>query len=230
MPNPDFLPSRDTELLNFSVNFHAKVAGNPSVYNLTPDDAATLGGLVSAYSDALGIAVNPQTRTRSSVGGKNAARAAMVADLRALCRRVQAAPGVTVQQKIDLCLPVHSRTLSPVPPPATAPAVNITDLLPGSPRVGIKIIDNTDYHRRARPVGVAGAEIYSYVGTDFNRSVIPPENLSDWRFEGLATKNTFNISFRQADLGQTAAIAARWVNGKGEAGPMSLPVRTMVAA
>ncbi len=47
------------------------------------------------------------------------------------------------------------------------------------------------------PFGVEGAEIYSYVLTG---TEIPPPDLTDWRFEGIATRANFDIPFRPTDV------------------------------
>jgi hypothetical protein len=77
--------------------------------------------------------------------------------------------------------------------------------------------------RRARPAGVAGAKVYSFIVEE------PSESLHDWRHEGLLTRPCGDI-----DLGSNLAcgamvwITACWYNQRGECGPPALPKHTIV--
>src|SRR5205823_2255836 len=93
--------------------------------------------------------------------------------------------------------------------------------------VVIRLLDEATPTKRARPSGVIGAQVYSYVSTG---SGPVPTDMELWRFEGIATKAEFTASFNAEDGGKTITIGARWCNRKGETGPLSDLLETAIAA
>src|SRR4051794_25789475 len=126
----DFIPTKDADLKPFAVNMSAKITLAPTTYGLVAGDATALATLVTGFSSAYDVAVNPTTRTKGTVAAKDTARTILVADIRSLARRIQATPSVTAQQKTDLGLPIHDAVPSPTPVPATRPIVNILQIAP----------------------------------------------------------------------------------------------------
>lgn len=222
MPHRDFVPGKDADLLSYATNYSAKVTATPTAYGLVAADATALAALVSAYSAALAEATNPDTRTSSKVAMKNLAKAHLVADIRALSRKVQASTTVTVEQLSDLGLPIHKHQPTPIPAPATMPLVNVVTVRHGSHV--IRLADETTPTSRAKPFGVDGAEVLVFVGET------PPADIDQWEIKGLATRAQFQIDYDSADAGKTAHIIARWFNPRGHTGPNSVPVTERIAA
>jgi hypothetical protein len=220
----DWLPSRDTLLQTFAVNFSAKITTNFASYGLVTGDATALATLVTSFNSALAAATNPPTRTKTTVAAKNVAKAQLVADIRILAKRIQANPAVTIPQKTDLGLPIKSAP-TPIPVPAVKPDVTLTNIDIRTHTV--RVTDLTTPSKRGKPDGVQGAEVYVFVAA---AGTTPPADLSQWRFEGLTTDPDFSISYADADAGKTASIVARWYNPRGEAGPNSTPVVVPIAA
>lgn len=225
MNKKDYIPTRDEDLSTFAQNFSALITATPAVFSLLPADATALAALVTEFTEALETALNPSTRTPVAVAAKDTARVVLVADIRSLAKRIQSAPNVTPAQKTSLGLTVQDHVRTPVPPPATKPVVNV--VTNGGRRQTIRLVDETTPLKRARPVGVAGAEVYSYVQTS---AEAPPADLEAWRFEGLATRSEFEIGYNSADVGKTAHIRALWYNAKGQSGPESDEVIVPIAA
>jgi hypothetical protein len=225
MASNSFLPAGDEELDVWSGNFSGLITAAPTTYGLVAADATALAALVTAYSTALEIALEPTTRTPVTVATKDTARAALVADIRSLARRIQANPAVTVAQKTALGLTIVDHVHSPTPPPATKPVASMVEL-DGRAHL-IRLVDEATPTRRARPLGTAGAEVYSFVAQN---GETPPGDLEQWRHEGLATRSEFTVNYEQADIGKLAHIRAQWINRKGQRGPVSDPITGTVAA
>ena len=121
-----------------------------------------------------------------------------------------------------LGLPVHSTTPSPVPVPVTRPVVSIIGV--AQTDVAVRAVDELTPLSRSKPAGAVGLQYFSWVSTD-----AAPEDLELWRFEGIATKSDFVISYNLADAGKPITIVARWMTRKGDVGPTSSPVTTAVA-
>jgi hypothetical protein len=225
MSSSSWLPDKDADLLSFSTNFTAKIVAAPTTYSLTAADATALGLLNTAFTSALASATNPSTRTKTTVAAKNVVKAQLVADIRSLAKRIQASPTVTVPQKTDLGLPIHQTVPTPVPAPSTQPLINLMST--GGKAMTIRLADELTPTKRARPAGSVGAEVYSYVAA---APGVLPDDLEQWRFEGLATKAEFEVDYNGPDVGKTATIVARWYNAKGETGPLSDPITGTIAA
>jgi hypothetical protein len=218
----DFLPTRDGLLLTFAQDFSAKITSNPTSYSFTAAQATLLANAVSAYETSYGLATDPATKTKGTVIDKDLKRALLKATLRSYARQIQANPSVTAQQKTDLGLPVRDAEPSTRPAPNTQPVGSVVGIVNND--VMTQWFDQLTPTRRARPVGYAGLAIYSYVGEN------PPSDIEQWRHEGLATTSRFTIGFNPGDAGKKITIVARWYSYKGEFGPLSTPITTVIAA
>lgn len=221
-----WLPQKDAELVPFAQHFSAETTATPAVYLMTPAEATTLDGLVTAFVTALGVATAPATRTPVTISQKEIAKAALLGALRSFTKRIQASTTVTPDQKAAIGVPVHKTTPTPIPAPVTRPIVAV--LTPPVGRtVTISVKDETTPEKKAKPFGVDGAEVYSYVPTG---DEAPPADLEKWRFEGIAKRYAFDVAFNPEDVGKTTYIVAVWFNPRGESGPVSTPATATVAA
>src|SRR3954452_23681765 len=123
----DFFPAREPELRDWSNNFSAKITATPTAYGLTAAQATTFAALNTTWVDAYVAIADPTTRTRGKVATKNTAKRAMMDNARLLSAIVQAAPGVTDEQKIDLGLKVRG-TPSPINPPTESPVLEVVSI------------------------------------------------------------------------------------------------------
>jgi len=220
---PDFIPHSDADLNSFAINLSAKITLAPTTYGLVAGDATALATLVTAFTSALSTAVTPATRTKTSIAAKDTARAVLVADIRSLARRIQATPTVTAAQKTDLGLPIRDAVPTPVPAPSTKPTLDLA--VTDRQKHIIRIADETTPTRRGRPAGTIGCEVFAHVGP-----TPAPAGLEDWNFKGIATKAEFDVEYAADDAGKQAQIVARWLNRKGETGPVSNPITGTIAA
>jgi hypothetical protein len=91
----------------------------------------------------------------------------------------------------------------------------------------LRLVDETTLTKRAKPEGVEGAEVYSFVAAD---GQAPPADLTQWRFEGQTRRWDYTVSYDAADVGKTAYLKALWFNPRGQCGPESEPIAATVAA
>jgi hypothetical protein len=219
---PDWVKSNDAALQAQATQFSTYLTANAVALGLVAGDATTLAGFVTTFTTKLAIASNDATRTKVTIAEKDTAKAVLVADLRSLGRRIQANPSVTAAQKTALGLPVHDAVPSPVPVPVTRPVVSVMGVAQWD--VAVRAVDETTPMSRSKPAGAVGLQYFSWV------NVAPaPEDLELWRFEGIATKSEFVISYNLADAGKPITIVARWFTRKGEVGPTSERVSTALA-
>lgn len=220
----DWLPRRDLDLRRFSANAVERIAPDPMVWGLSESDSASLSAASAAFSAALQVAGDPLTRTRCHVEGKRVARAALETNLRSVVGRVRHCPAVSDEMCLELGLRPHDGVLTPAAPPRSQPMLGIVAIARLRQRLHIADLENTA--RRARPADAIGAEVYAYVGEE----PAPMDDLSRWRFVGLATRKELWIDYPADAAGRPVTLLARWINRKGQGGPVSNPVQGRVAA
>jgi hypothetical protein len=217
----DYLPSREADLVTWSLNFKTRITATPTAFGLVAAQATAYGTLHDAFVTAYNAANNDGTRTPSAIITKDDAKASLEANARLLARIVQATPTVTNTQKSDLGLTVRDVSPAPVPPPAYAPDLDVVSV--SGRTVRIRLHDSVSSTRRGRPVGVAGASVFSFVGA------APPVALADWKFEGNTTRTIIDVVFDDATPNGAAIwLTACWYNPRAQTGPTCTPVTTNV--
>jgi hypothetical protein len=216
----DFIPSSDAGVLSFGTNFSTLVTAGPLPLGLTALQATTLAGYLASYAASLTASTDPGTRGPAAVLQKDLSRRILIANIRLLARIIQANPAVSDTQRFDLGLPIRQMP-APIPPPGEAPDVDVKSV---SGRTITARIHRDTGTRRGKPPGVAGANVYSFVGTT------PPASLNDWKLEGHASRTNRIEVVLPAEVpgGSTVWLCASWYNPRGQAGPTSAPVSTNI--
>jgi len=209
----DYLPLADESLATWTANFMGHIVPDAVDYGLTPAQAAAYATKQQAYQAALTAALNPTTRGPATILVKNEAKQELIAATREIAMQIQGTMSVTNEQRQGLGLTVR-KTPTPVPPPDAAPKIDIESI--SGRTVTIRLHDG-DVAKRGKPPGVAGASVFSYVGTT------PPADPSGWTFQGNTTRTTFTASFNSGTAAETVWFTAFWFNPRGMSGPGTLP-------
>ena len=81
--------------------------------------------------------------------------------------------------------------------------------------VSIRLSDTTSDAKRGKPLGVAGASVFSWTGTG-----PAPSDIADWKFETNTGKTMLEVSFPSTLMaGSKVWLTAFWFNGRKESGP-----------
>jgi hypothetical protein len=212
MATTDFLPSREAELVTWSLNFKTRITAAPLPIGLSVIQATAYGALHDSFVTAYNAATNDGTNSRSATVAKNAAKKLLIANARLLAGIVQRFPGTTDTQRSELGLTVKDVEPTPIPPPANAPALEIVSTIGNTVRIRLKDIANPS--RRGRPPGVDGAAIFSFVGA------VAPTEESDWTFQGNTPRTSVNVTFPGATPpGAKVWFTAFWFNPRKQSGP-----------
>lgn len=218
MPH-DFIPERDLAFLDWSRNFKNQTAALHADIGLTEAQASEYATLHDAYAAALTLAKSTATNTTVNRVRKNTAKKAVKSYARVLARIIRATPGVSDGQRVRLGLTVPDTDLTPAVPPASKPFLEI--LSNGARLVKLRIRENTTPTRRAKPEGVAGATVFTWVG----ESSSPPSLLREWTFRGNATRSIWHFNLDASiPAGAKVWITACWYNTRGRPGQMSSPI------
>ena len=211
-----FLPTTDKGLLAWGQNFFA--VGNPIAVSLglTSTIFTAFNVLVTTFGTTL-AACDPGVRNKAAVAAKNTARAALKASARDLAKIVQGQATVSNATKLELGLNVRAQP-SPIPPPAFPPQVDIVSVV--GRVVKIRLHNSDTAGKRAKPAGVKGAAVFSYVGTT------APTDPNAYKWEGNTTLSVVDVAFPETVApGTSVFITAMWFNERAQSGPPATPVQ-----
>lgn len=211
----DYIPAPDDEFNTYAtVQFGPYAATNATALGISTPAKTALAAALNAWGYAWTGFTNAEAAFRAATDEKDAKRAALVTELRAVANTVQANPAVTDTQKAALGVTVRKTTKTPVAVPSTTPSLQRADT---STRAILRlfIVDASTPDSRAKPPGVQGCEIREQIG---GTAPTDPEAM---HFLAIETRMPYRADFEAADVGKTVYFALRWVNTRGESGPWS---------
>ena len=209
MAIPVYPPSREGDLLAWAANFFELINATPTQFGLTAPQATAFGALSSDYADKYETATEPSTNSHAAVVAKNTAKAALLAGASQLVAIVQAHPGTTDAQRAALGIKVRDNEPTPAPVPAAPPFLAVVSTLGRTVKLRLGDLDNPN--RRAKPPGVQGATILTYVG-DF-----PPDDPMEWAFAINTSRTLVDVQFPlTVAAGAKVWITAVWFNTRKE--------------
>jgi len=205
-----YIPATDAGLITWGDNFATLLTADPTAYGEDAASALVVQNAFDAYEAAYNLANDPSTRTPSTVADKDAERVSFEAAARPTAQRINARSSVTNIQRSDLGITIRKTTRTPVPPPATAPAVTLRSQIPGVATIQIR--DEATPTSKAKPLGVIGVDLHVQVG---GTSPVDFEAVPLAKTVGK-TPNT--LEFDPGDAGSTAYVVARWTTRSGPGG------------
>ena len=175
----------------------------------------------SGWATAFPAHVAAVNAAKAAKQTKDEARAAYVAVIRPLVRRLQASAVVSDAEKASLGITVRQEP-GPIGPPTTAPICTIE--CGNRLQQTLRFVDSATPTRKAKPAGALGVEIWNKVGTT------PPTGENDLRFVAVDTNAPYVMNFDSADGGKTNYVWMRWVSPTGERGPWGEQAQATIAA
>lgn len=218
MAKKPYIPNKDSELSSWAENFVSVILANEAIWGIPSEEIREIQNAIQEFRSLYEICATP-ARTSIIVAQKNEARKRLVSLIRGMVDFRLKNPIITDDQLIAMGLPVKDKIPTPVPVPSNFPFVLIRVL----GRLLIEIIFySTESIRKAKPYGCNGAVI-SYAILDN-----PPHNQEELTHTVLATKTPYKMEFKEEERGKTVYIALRWQNTKGQLGPWSEIISTIV--
>lgn len=177
-------------------------------------DALSLG--LSAWNEIYPLSQNINTRTKTIVENKDAAKSDLIQAMRATYGDIPQSV-FTAEDRNTLNLEARSTSRTPAPVPTTRPVgqVNTNNRLEHI----ISFTDEGGGH--ARPDGARGCQIWYKEGE-------PVLSIKELRFLATDTSSPFLHRFDVEDVGKTVHYWLRWENTRGETGPWSNVVSAVV--
>ena len=218
--NRNWFPIQQAAFLTYAQNFAGVLASAPTDYGCTSSDATGVTTLLNTFETKFALSEAPETRTPVTIAQKDIAMKALIADMRRVHKKVRAA-NVSADKLIELGLKPIDNEPSPVPVPGTQPVLLVRKVEGRTVEIGIS--DELTPGKRAKPDGVASYQFFSHAGEN------APAELSEWTLEGQGTRFVLAVTLpASVEPGTKVWFAARWLNAKQQAGPVSAPVATFI--
>ena len=218
-----YIPKADGSFDGWQRNFYDYAVAHAQALGLTTKEMDALHDEQKQWEIAYAAAVAARDAWQSAVAKKDARRAAYTAMIRRLAAQLRADPTITDAQRAALGLTAPDGNAIPTGAPETAPRFTIDT----SQRLRhtLHFSDQATPTRRAKPRGVFAAEVYAALTAP---GVAAPTDMHAYQFKGLFTRTPAVVAYggaardgANAPAGQTAHYVVRWINTRGEAGPMS---------
>lgn len=217
----DYIPGPDASFQAWQSNFVTYANANLAALGLTAADMTPITAAQTPWVNGFTAHIAAVNAAKAAKQTKDEARAAYVAVIRPLVRRLQASPQVSDAERAALGITVRDNQPSPIGPPTTSPIVSVE--CGNRLQHTLRFVDSATPTRRAKPAGVLGVEIWNHVGT-----TPPTEN--DLRFVAVDTNAPYVLTYPSAEGGKTAYYWLRWVSPTGERGPWSEQAQATIAA
>jgi hypothetical protein len=213
------IPTKDSLLIAWGLNFDTKATASPVMYGLTAPQALSFHTAYQAFLAAYNAVTTANaagTRSKLLTQNKDNSKDSLLGVGRQLYAFVQDNTSVTSGNKEDIGVVVRSTSPTPVPVPDTAPEIDILSTSGNTVRIRLHAEGST---KRGRPSGVNGAAVYSFVGAS------APTEEAAWNFEGITGKTEQDITFPASVApGARVWFTAFWFNTRKENGPAATPV------
>jgi hypothetical protein len=221
----DYIPAADAEFHAWQQNFVSVANANLAGLGLVAGDMTPITAAQTTWGTTYPAHVTAAAAATSARTAKDGARAAYVALLRSLVRRLQASPQVDDAERAALGITVPDPGSTPVGPPTSRPVVAIE--CAGRLRHTLNFTDEGTPTRKAKPAGVLGAEVWVNVQAIGQPT---PTDPATFTFVALDTRTPFPMEFDAADGGKNANYLLRWVSTTGEKGPWSETATATIGA
>jgi hypothetical protein len=216
----NFYLRKQSEIVSGSANFAAMITADAVALGLVPAQATAFGLLNTALQSAWTTSSTPETRTSVAVEATRIAIKNMRAGAMPIAKQIVGNPAVTDAQLLALGL-LPRTSPGPIPPTMTPPEVDVVDVIGRLVRLRIRQAGSVE--SKSKPVGSAGAQIYTYVGAT------APSDPNLYKYQGLSTRGIVEVLFdNDVASGATAWIAAAWVSQRGQRGFACTPVSVTI--
>lgn len=217
-----YLPPQDALFLLWLANFSSVAAASPVIYGLNGGQVTAIQTADIDFAAAYTLAIDPGTRTPTTVAAKDTARTNAEAVVRPICVTISRSAAISNGDKTSIGVTVPTVVPTPVPAPVTAPVIALSSAVVGL--LNLFFRDSTSPTVRAKPSGVKGCELWASVGT------VPAVSPQQCSFMGMFTKTPLQLPTGLVG-GKVVTVFARWANGSGpggvaSVGPWSAPLTT----
>ena len=175
----------------------------------------------SIWNTTFSKASNKQNRTAAEVQAKRDALDDYKKEIRSFVAEFLANNSkVSDSDRTLMGLTVKSgtRTASPVPTTSPLGTVDFAVRLQQT----LHLSDQATPQSKAKPAGVHGCEVWAKLSGE------APKDASELSYQGVSTTNSYTITYEGKQANTMAYYWLRWVNTRGEYGPWSTTVSSII--
>ncbi|MBN1518178.1 hypothetical protein JXA32_16570 [Candidatus Sumerlaeota bacterium] len=217
----DYIPAADAEFNLWQGQFNTFIQTNGATLGFDEAELLALQNGSQTWDAAYDSHLAAQTAARAATEGKDNSREGYEPLLRQYSQRCQSNPAMTDAMREEAGLPVYSGTRTRAGVPTSRPVL----VIDSGERLAhtIRFADTATPNSRKKPDGVAGIQLYVFVGGD------APPDVNAMQYVAYDSATPYMYQFETADAGKNAWWAARWVNSRQEPGPWSETVMATIA-
>lgn len=198
----------------------AKTKPTPTAYGLSAAQATTMDDMLTVAKASIAAEDTKINETRAATAQKNVDVNKLRAEFRNQAGTIKA--NSTEAQIAEVGLNVPDTTPTAVGVPTTRPIGTVNTSQRLEHRIAFIDETSTTSGSRAKPEGVRGCQIWVKIDG------APPTSIKDCQFIAEDSATPYLSVFEGADAGKTAYYILRWVNTKGEPGPISETIEATV--
>jgi len=218
-----YIPTRDSLLDQWGLNFSDLITADPALYGLDAADALAIQNAYDAFHAAYIIVSVPANRSQTTVATKNNLKNTFIQLARTYAQQIRNNPGVANDDKLALGLNLANNTPSPIPAPTSQPILSIIAGFPLAQQ--LRYADSNSPASRKKAPGSIVCQIYGRLTLAADPLPSSPTP-TDFVIQG--TKNPVIQQFDPGDAGKFSTYWARFVNRNGLVGPWSDSVSQLV--
>ncbi len=212
---PDFMPTNDSQLVNWLNAFLAVVNANLVALGLVAGDVTPISTAITAFSNSVTDQIAKRNAFDAAVAAKNLARAALMLLLRPFIRRINNHPGMTDTLRQSMGLPTPDRTPTRRGVGPEIPGVHL-EIRPG--QVVVHFGTNPDNEAlNGKPFWALGVNIYRQLAGETAFSLIAMDTASPYvdhlAAGAVATYKLAYRGIRESDLGAESIAETVTVGG-----------------
>lgn len=215
--NLDSFPDR--QLLAELRVLNNATTGNEASYTLTAAMTSGLNSALDAFESALDAYDAAQAAETSALNAKYLQRKEIISAARAQMKLIRATPGIKDSHITAAGLDVYDTIKTASSAPTTAPVAWVDY---GKLKHTIYFRDSAAPDSEAKPKGMQGAEIWSFIGA------APPASDSDYEFVALDTNSPYTVVYSSEDGAKKVFYQLRWLSKNGEAGEWSETIEATI--
>lgn len=219
-----YLPGAEGDLDGWVANFHSYALANLANLGINPLEPLWTNFLAArtAWLSAYPAHLTAQNAAQSARQAKDTAKGTLLETIRALVSVLQSSPDVSDAEREALGITVRDTILTPSAIPTSRPLLKVDT----SQRLRhtVAFTDETTPTSIRKPDGVRGCELFVKIGGD------PPVDLSECQYVATDTRTPYSFDYDGDAANLVAHWIGRWVNTRGETGPISETVSATVGA
>ena len=209
----DYVPGPDAEFDSWQQTWVTYAVANAAALGLDPIvDIPAIQAAQTAWDTDYDGHLTAAAAAQAATAAKDDERATYMAMLRSFSQQIQKRTGTTDEQRGALGITIPDTEPTPVPPPTTAPVLNIvtSERLRHVVEASKTALEGGGL---GKPTGVRGVQLWRKIGDP------APVDESDLEFVSEFTRTRMTLDYQMAQGGLTVYYQARGVGTSGDTGP-----------